>query len=75
MNLLQQFSDLISPVQTGVATITGHKGGRAWIGQAAGQTVMLYSDNQYTTNQNVYYNRLTGEIIGHAPSVVREFGV
>ena len=77
MSLLGQFESLLSPKQTGIATITGTKGHGVWVGQTAGgATVLLNSKDSYNTSQKVYYNRLTGEITGIAPDVVfREFGV
>ncbi len=77
MNLLNQFASLLAPTQKGVAVITGTKGGGVWVGQTiGGAVVLLKSAQNHTTSQKVYYNRLTGEIIGNAPEVsFREFGV
>ena len=77
MNLLSQFESLLTPKQTSIATVTGGRGNDVWIGQTIGKkTVVLKSDNSYTTGQKVYYNRLTGEVLGNAPDVeFREFGV
>lgn len=77
MNLLSQLNDLLTPTTISIATITGNKGGDVWIGETiGGGVVLLYANSDYTTSQKVYYDRLTGQILGIAPSGEwREFGV
>lgn len=77
MNFLAQLNDIITPNVTAIATITGHKGGDVWVGETlGGGAVLLTSQDTYTTGSKVYYDALTGQIIGNAPNVeFRTFGV
>lgn len=77
MNLLTQLNGLLMPNVTAIATITGNKGGGVWVGETMGGGVVLLTANErYATGTKVYYNALTGAVIGTAPDVeFRGYGV
>lgn len=77
MNLLSQLNSLLSSESISVATIVGSKGGGVWVGETMGGGVVLLTANErYATGTKVYYNALTGAVIGTAPNVeFQSYGV
>lgn len=74
MNLLSQLNSLLSQEIPSIAKIVGNKGGDVWVGETAGGGVVLLES--YATGQKVYYNALSGHIMGNAPNVdFRSYGV
>lgn len=68
MNLLQQFTALITPQKRQTATITGGKGANVWVAETpSGAVVILEGDTQI--GQTVYYDAYTRQIEGQAPDV------
>lgn len=77
MNLLSQLNSLLSSESISIATIVGSKGGGVWVGETAGGgLVLLVGKDSYSTGTKVYYNALTGQVMGVAPNVeFQSYGV
>lgn len=75
MNLLSQFDQIFSRTERGVASVTGQRGGGKLVAQtASGATILL--DGEMETGKKVYYDRVSGKVLGEAPDVVySEYGV
>lgn len=75
MNLLSQFNQIFGATERGFAKVTGVKNdGQLIATTPSGATVLLHGVGQIGTN--VYYNRVTGEVLAPAPDVeMSEYGV
>lgn len=75
MNLLARFNQIFGTTERGFAKITGRKNDGQFIATTPnGATVLLHGVGQIGTN--VYYNRVTGEVLAPAPDVeMNEYGV
>lgn len=75
MNLLAKFNQIFGTTERGFAKITGVKNdGQLIATTPSGAMVLLAGVAQIGTN--VYYNRVTGEVLAPAPDVeMNEYGV
>lgn len=78
MNLLDQLTNRLNTSEKHIATLTGQKADGTWTARTIGGAVVLLkpTTQTLTIGNQVYYDRVSGEIMAVAPSVAwEEYGV
>lgn len=78
MNLLEQLTSRLSSTDKHIATLTGQKADGTWIARTIGGAIVLLkpTTQSLVIGNQVYYDRVSGEIMAVAPSVAwAEWGV
>lgn len=77
MNLLSQFESMFASEEKSIATVIGDKGGGVWVGKTlGGAMVLLQSTGSTVIGKQMYYDRVSGRVLGDAPNVMfSEYGV
>lgn len=75
MNLLAQFQQIFSSEERGFATITDIRSDGKLIATIPNGSIVLLN-GVVAIGKNVYYNRVTSDVITEAPNVaINEYGV
>lgn len=77
MNLFEQLTNQLNLQSKHVATIVGSRGRGLWVARTmGGAVVLLTSPMDLKTNDKVYYDRISMQVLGMAPDVAfAQFGV
>lgn len=78
MNLLDQLTSRLNTSEKHIATLTGQKADGTWIARTIGGAIILLKPTSHTLTigNQVYYDKVSGEIMAVAPSVAwGEWGV
>lgn len=78
MNLLDQLTSRLNTSEKHIATLTGQKADGTWIARTIGGAIILLKPTSHalTIGNQVYYDKVSGEIMAVAPSVAwGEWGV
>lgn len=67
MNLKSTFEALFSRQETGIATITGERGGGSYAATTQGGAEVVLTGSA-TVGKKVFYDAKSGRILGEAPS-------